>query len=96
VRVPAPAAADGATVRFSVEDSGEGIPAEHLPRIFERFYRVPGRSAADGAGLGLAIAKDILEAHGGTISAQSRPGEGSTFTFTLPAAASVSTDTSTA
>ncbi|HEY7088888.1 MAG TPA: ATP-binding protein [Tepidisphaeraceae bacterium] len=96
VRVTAAAAADGATVRFSVEDSGEGIPAEHLPRIFERFYRVPGRSAADGAGLGLAIAKDILEAHGGTISAQSRPGEGSTFTFTLPAAASVSTDTSTA
>ena len=77
--------ADGATVRFSVEDTGEGIPPEHLPRIFERFYRVPGQTGTPGAGLGLAIAKDIVEAHGGTISAESRVGEGARFSFTLPA-----------
>lgn len=80
------ARAEGANVRFAVEDSGEGIPAEHLPRIFERFFRVPGRSAPGGAGLGLAIVKDIVEAHGGTISVQSRDGEGTKFSFALRAA----------
>jgi NtrC-family two-component system sensor histidine kinase KinB len=84
-RVKVSARTDGTAVRFVVEDSGEGIPAEHLPRIFERFYRVPGRSVAGGAGLGLAIAKDIVEAHGGTISVESRLDEGSRFSFTLPA-----------
>ena len=74
-------------VRVSVSDTGEGIPAEHLPRVFERFYRgEKSRSrASGGAGLGLAIAKGIVEAHGGTIEVSSRVGEGSTFTFTLPA-----------
>jgi len=86
-RVRVSAQADGSMVRFSVGDTGKGIPAEHLPRIFERFYRVPTQNGTttSGAGLGLAIAKDIVEAHGGTISVQSRPGEGSTFSFTLPA-----------
>jgi PAS domain S-box-containing protein len=86
-RVRVTAQADGSMVRFNVSDTGEGIPAEHLPRIFERFYRVSGQNGTTtpGAGLGLAIAKDIVEAHGGTISVQSRPGEGSTFSFTLPA-----------
>lgn len=84
-RVRVTAKPEGKHVRFGVEDSGDGIAAEHLPRIFERFYRVPGRAAPGGAGLGLAIAKDIVEAHGGTISAQSHVGEGSIFSFTLAA-----------
>jgi signal transduction histidine kinase len=86
-RVTVTAEADGAMVRLNVQDTGEGIPPEHLPRIFERFYRVPGRSTSTGAGLGLAIAKDIVEAHGGTISVESRVGQGSRFSFTLPSAA---------
>jgi PAS domain S-box-containing protein len=87
-RVRVSAAVDGSNVRFEVSDNGEGIPSEHLPRIFERFYRVPGRSVAGGAGLGLAIAKDIIEAHGGQVSAQSKLGEGSQFSFTLAPAGS--------
>jgi NtrC-family two-component system sensor histidine kinase KinB len=71
-------------VEFSVEDTGEGIPAEHLPRIFEKFYRVPGSKHHGGAGLGLAITREIVMAHGGQIAAASRPGAGATFTFTLP------------
>ena len=73
---------------ITITDSGEGIPAEHLPHIFERFYRVdPARSRAeDGAGLGLAIVKAIVEAHGGSVKAESDglPGQGSTFTVSLP------------
>ena len=74
-------------VRVSVRDTGEGIAAEDLPRVFERFYRGEKSRprASGGAGLGLAIAKGIVEAHGGSIQASSRPGEGSIFTFTLPA-----------
>jgi signal transduction histidine kinase len=85
-RVRLTAVPAGAAVQFDIQDTGSGIPAEHLPRIFERFYRVPGQSIAGGAGLGLAIAKDIVEAHAGTITAQSRLGEGSHFSFTLEAA----------
>jgi signal transduction histidine kinase len=70
-------------VRFVVEDTGAGIPPEHLPKIFERFYRVPGQHGRSGVGLGLAIAKEIVEVHGGSISAQSKVGQGSRFTFTL-------------
>jgi heavy metal sensor kinase len=75
------------TVHLTVHDSGIGIPAEHLPYVFDRFYRTDESRdrAAGGAGLGLAIAKGIVEAHGGTISAASEPGRGATFTFTLPA-----------
>jgi signal transduction histidine kinase len=72
-------------IQFRVTDTGEGIPVEHLPRIFEKFYRVPGSETKGGAGLGLAIAREIVAAHGGQIDATSTPGEGSTFTFTLPA-----------
>ena len=76
--------ADGSTT-FEVEDSGEGIAPEHLARVFEKFYRVPGSKSSGGAGLGLAIAREIVEAHGGRVDARSQPGQGTTFAFTLPA-----------
>jgi len=74
------------TVYVSVSDTGEGIPPEDLPMIFERFYRVDKSRAraTGGSGLGLTIAKRLIEAHGGTIKAESRVGQGSTFTFSLP------------
>jgi signal transduction histidine kinase len=76
------------TVRVDVIDSGEGIASDDLPRIFERFYR--GEKSRDrtqgGAGLGLAIAKGLVEAHGGRIWAQSVPGQGARFSFVLPKA----------
>jgi len=72
-------------VRVSVADTGEGIPLEHLPHIFDRFYRVKGQKRK-GYGLGLPIAKWIAEAHGGTLTAESQPGAGSTFTLKLPLA----------
>ncbi|MBI2238188.1 MAG: HAMP domain-containing protein [Actinobacteria bacterium] len=73
-----------------VEDTGPGIAPEHLPRLFERFYRVdPARSREDGGtGIGLAIARSVVEAHGGRIWAESEPGKGSVFTFELPVAPS--------
>jgi len=75
-------------LQFTVRDSGIGIPAEDLPRIFDRFYRIDkARSrAVSGTGLGLAIVKYILDALGGTIEVMSSPDSGTTFTFTLPAA----------
>ena len=84
-RVELRAAPDSGHVRFEVRDSGEGIAPEHLDRLFERFYRVPG-AASGGAGLGLYIAKEIVDAHGGRIGVESDPGQGSVFWFTLPAA----------
>ena len=72
-------------VRFSVTDHGPGIPTEFQSRLFERFFRVPG-SDPRGAGLGLAIAREIVTAHGGEIGVVSRPGEGSEFYFVLPPA----------
>jgi two-component system phosphate regulon sensor histidine kinase PhoR len=76
----------GGEVEFSVKDSGPGIASEHLPRIFERFYRVEkARSrATGGTGLGLSIARDLIEQHGGRIWVESALGEGSIFRFTLP------------
>ena len=70
-------------IRFEVADTGEGIPQEHQRHIFERYYRVPG-SNSKGAGLGLSIAKEMVEAHGGEIGVESEPGRGSTFWFTVP------------
>jgi two-component system phosphate regulon sensor histidine kinase PhoR len=78
------AAPGGQFVRFSVQDTGSGIPADDLPRIFERFYRVERSRTGGGAGLGLSIAKHLIEAHGGKIWVESREGEGSTFCFTIP------------
>jgi len=74
-------------IRVNVEDDGEGIPAEDLPNMFERFYRVDKSRTrhAGGSGLGLTIAKRLVESHGGTISVQSELGKGSCFSFTLPA-----------
>ncbi len=73
-------------VKISVVDTGEGIPAEDLPNIFERFYRVDKSRtrATGGSGLGLTIAKRLVEAHGGKIEVESEPGKGSSFTFSLP------------
>jgi two-component system phosphate regulon sensor histidine kinase PhoR len=88
-RVDVAVRADGAEAVVSVSDTGRGIPADDLPRIFDRFYRVDrSRSReAGGTGLGLAIAKHIVEAHGGRIAVRSRLGRGSVFSFTLPLAA---------
>lgn len=75
---------DNGLVRFAVRDTGIGIPAEDVPRIFERFYRVDKSRTGSGTGLGLSIAKHIVEAHGGKIWAESVEGQGSTFFFTIP------------
>ncbi len=71
-------------VRFAVRDSGVGIPAESLTRIFERFYRVDKSRTGSGTGLGLSISKHIIEAHGGKIWAESNEGRGSVFYFVIP------------
>jgi signal transduction histidine kinase len=85
-RVTLSARPDGAGgVVLSVSDTGAGIPAEHLPRVFDRFFRVPGRSRGQGTGLGLAIVREIVSAHRGTVACASAPGQGTTFTITLPA-----------
>jgi len=75
-------------VEVSIADTGEGIPAEDLPNIFERFYRVDKSRtrATGGSGMGLTIAKRLVEAHGGKIEARSEPGKGSRFSFTVPVA----------
>ncbi len=76
---------DGGEVRVDVQDQGSGIPSEHIPHLFERFYRVPNsNSSARGTGLGLYICRKIIEAHGGEIGVDSEPGQGTTFYFTLP------------
>jgi two-component system phosphate regulon sensor histidine kinase PhoR len=74
------------SVRISIEDQGIGIAKKHLPRLFERFYRVDKARSRKlgGTGLGLAIVKHIAQAHGGRITVESKLGEGSTFTLELP------------
>jgi signal transduction histidine kinase len=78
-------ARDGAAVEFSVHDAGRGIPPEALPRVFEPYYRAPGVGSARGAGLGLAVVKSLVDAHGGTIELESTPDQGTLVTFVLPA-----------
>jgi len=79
----------GNQIAVDVTDTGEGIAAEDIPHLFERFYRVDRSRArtTGGSGLGLKIAKRLVEAHGGTITVRSEPGKGSCFTFTIPIAA---------
>lgn len=76
-------AADGG-VRFAVRDTGVGIPADEVSRVFERFYRVDKSRTGSGTGLGLSIARHIVEAHGGKIWVESVEGQGSTFFFSIP------------
>jgi signal transduction histidine kinase len=76
---------DDRYIKVNVSDTGCGIPEEHLPRIFEKFYRVQaGSGQAAGSGLGLAIAKGLVDLHGGTLAVESAPGKGTQFYFTLP------------
>jgi signal transduction histidine kinase len=80
---------DGPAVKITVTDTGEGIAAEHLPHVFERFYRADAARdrAHGGSGIGLTIARALITAHGGTlIAASGGPGTGAQFTITLPAA----------
>ncbi|HUS15195.1 MAG TPA: ATP-binding protein [Chloroflexia bacterium] len=91
-RVTVGAALHPEGVCIRVADTGVGIPLDDLPRIFERFYKVDkarsgGRGPQGGTGLGLAVAKHLVQAHGGRIWAESPPGQGATFYFTLPVAA---------
>ena len=80
------ASPEGGGIKVSIEDNGPGIPAVHLPRIFERFYRVDKARSRElgGTGLGLSIVKHLVELHGGTVGVESAEGRGSIFWFTLP------------
>jgi signal transduction histidine kinase len=82
--ITAGAMREGDIVRFFVEDTGTGIDPEHMEHLFEQFYRVPGQDIRSGAGLGLSIVKELVEAQGGTVASESQPGKGSVFSFTLP------------
>lgn len=84
--ITASARQEGGWIQFSVRDTGVGIQPEDLPRVFERFYKADQSRSGGGTGLGLSIARHTVEAHGGRIWAESVPGEGSTFSFTLPMA----------
>lgn len=83
-RVDVSLAADDGEIRIEVEDSGPGIAEEELPHIFDRFFRSPGQDGGSGAGLGLAIAKRIVELHGGRIGCESESSRGTTFFVALP------------
>ena len=76
----------GDMVQVTVADSGPGIPAEHLPHLFERFYKVDRSRREGGAGLGLAIVRHIVQAHGGKVAVNSEVGDGTRFSFTIPVA----------
>jgi signal transduction histidine kinase len=71
-------------VVISVADTGSGIPAQYLPLVFERYFRVPGDTSQGGSGLGLTIVKEIVAAHGGTVECESQPGEKTVFRILLP------------
>jgi len=75
---------NGGVTIVEVSDTGIGIPEQHLPHIFERFYRIESSRSSRGAGLGLAISRQIAQAHGGTLEALSSPSGGSTFVVKLP------------
>jgi two-component system, NtrC family, sensor histidine kinase KinB len=83
-RIALAAEACGGKIVFSVSDTGSGIPAEYLPMVFEKYFRVPGESVQGGSGLGLAIVREIATAHAGTVECESRPGEKTVFRIALP------------
>jgi signal transduction histidine kinase len=85
-RVFASLSTDGGYLTFEVRDEGEGIPPEHLERVFERFHRVDASRTGGGSGLGLAICRDLVHANGGDIRLQSRPGVGTRALVRLPLA----------
>jgi two-component system phosphate regulon sensor histidine kinase PhoR len=80
------AAAGEGVVAVSVSDTGAGIAAQDVPRVFERFYKADRARGSGGTGLGLAIVKHTVEAHGGRVTVESHEGQGTTFTFTVPTA----------
>ncbi|MGE5625608.1 MAG: ATP-binding protein [Bacillota bacterium] len=77
---------EGACFVLEVEDTGTGIPADQLPRVFERFYRVQGAQSRshEGSGIGLSLVQELVKLHGGTVSVASKPGHGTTFTVCIP------------
>ena len=85
---------DNNSICFSVSDNGLGIPRRALKKVFQRFYQVDRSLSrqAEGCGLGLSIAKFIIDAHQGTIAVESKPGQGSTFTVTIPTVSSARAD----
>ena len=78
--------AAGDQVELSVRDTGVGIPPTELPRLFERFHRVEGQAGRtqEGTGIGLALVQELVRLHGGTVTVESAPGQGSTFTVAIP------------
>jgi two-component system, OmpR family, sensor histidine kinase BaeS len=89
-RVSLAASAEGEGVLIVVRDTGPGIPEEHLPRVFDRFYKVDasrsGTAVPSGSGLGLSIVRAIIERHGGSVTARNAPEGGAVFELRLPAA----------
>jgi signal transduction histidine kinase len=83
--------ADGRVV-LTISDTGVGIPAQYVPHVFDRFFRIPGQSDEGGTGLGLAITKEVVAANGGEVACSSEPGKGTTFRITLPAALGLDDD----
>jgi signal transduction histidine kinase len=93
-RISVSATSTGPEIEIAVADTGEGIPAQDLPNMFERFYRVDKSRtrARGGSGLGLTIAKRLVEAHGGKVGVESKEGKGSRFSFTLPIQPPITSD----
>src|SRR5204863_2643067 len=71
-------------ITITVADTGAGIAPEHMPHVFERFFRVPGQSRGQGTGLGLAIVREIVTAHGGEVKCESTPGAGTVMRVMVP------------
>ncbi len=91
-RITVHAWASGGVLGIEVADTGPGIPSAQLPHVFDKFFQVGEEARAQGAGLGLAIAHDVVKAHGGTIVAESELGRGSTFTVSIPTAGALTRD----
>ena len=83
-RVDVEVLADGTRARLRVRDTGLGIRPDELPRIWDRLFRGDTSRTERGLGLGLSLVKAVVEAHGGTVEVESEPGQGSTFTVSLP------------